>query len=204
MLHPSKEKYDKHRESIRSRDITLSTKIHPYNQYDFFSSSHEWIWELEHIEDWTPKNWCLQLCWNLESPLDNRRSDQPILKEINPECSLEGLLLKLLYFGHLMRRANSLEKTLILGKIEGKKRRGQQRMRWLGSITDSKDMNLRKLQEIAKDRVAWHATVYGVAKSQTWLSNWTTTTAVLSAWLIYVLFGLLYHCKVFVSKWKDL
>ena len=109
----------------------------------------------------------------------NRRANQSILKEINPEYSLEGLVLmlklKLQYFGHLRRRANSLEKTLMLGKIEGRRRRGQQRTRWLGGITDSTDMSLSKLLETAKDREVWCAAVHEVTKSQTWLSDWTTT-----------------------------
>ena len=105
-------------------------------------------------------------------PRTARRSKQSVLKEIRPEYSLEGLMLKLRlqYFGHLMQRANSLEKTLMLGKIEGKRRRGRQRMRWVDSITDSVNMNLSKLQEIV-DRGACYATVHGVAKGQTWLSN---------------------------------
>ena len=110
-------------------------------------------------------------CWRrlLRVPCTVKRSNQSILKEVNPEYSLEGLMLrlKLQFFGHLMQRADSLEKTLMLGKIEGKRRRGRQKMRWLDSITNSLDMNLSKLQEIAKDREGWRATVHGVAKAQT-------------------------------------
>ena len=164
---------------LKSRDITLPTKVRlvkvtvfPVVMYGFES------WTIKKVERWRIDAFEMW-CWRrlLRAPWTAKWSNQPILKEINPGYSLEGLMMKLKfqYFDHLTRRTNSLGKTLMLGKIEGRRRRGRQRMRLMDGITDSMDMGLIRLQELVMNREAWCVAVHGVTKNQTWLNNWTTT-----------------------------
>ena len=187
MLAPRRKSYNKPKQHIKKQRHYFTDKD-PYSQSYGFSSSHVWMWELDHKESWAPKNWCF---WTAVLKTLESHSDCKEIKSINPKGNQSWIFIgrndteaEAQYLGHLMWRTDSLEKTLMLGKIEGRRRRGWQMMRWLDGITDMMDMSLSKSRELVMNREAWRAAVHGVTKGQTRLSNWTELMAELGCCVV--------------------